>query len=50
MEGHDYRAIVENTDDLFRARLLQHQKTNESSLMPGSYVYFNGMTELKSNE
>ena len=43
----DYmRAIVENSDDLYRARLLQYQKANADILLPGKRLYFKGAIEI----
>ena len=41
------RAIVENTDYFYRARLLQYQKTNSCNLLPGKYLYFKGVAEIE---
>lgn len=40
------RAVVENTDDFYRARLLQYQKTNSHKLLPGKYLYFKGVIKI----
>ena len=50
MKKEDLRVIVENTDALYQARLLQYQKMNKSNLSPGKYLYFNGVIEIGSGE
>jgi len=44
------RAIVENTDDLYRARLLQYQKANNRKILPGKYSYFKGIIKIESQK
>lgn len=44
------KAIVENTDSLYSARLLQYQKANIYKLLPGRYSYFEGVIEIESKE
>ncbi len=39
-------AIIENTDNLYQARLLQYQKANKRKLSPGSYSFFGGTIEI----
>jgi len=46
LEDRTFRAIVENTDYLYRARLLQYQKANIYSIKPGKYLYFEGEIEI----
>ena len=41
------RAIVENSDALYRSRLLQYQRTNDRNLLPGKYLYFEGTIEIE---
>ena len=43
-------AIVGNTDDLYRARLFQYQKTNIYEVLPGRYLYFKGRIEIEPSE
>ncbi len=47
-DREDMRAIVENTDTLYRARLIQYQKENIASLLPGEYTYFKGIIKIGS--
>lgn len=39
-------AIVENTDSLYQARLLQYQMSRSRKLMPAIYPYFRGVIEI----
>jgi len=41
------RVIAENTDKLYQARLLQYQKSNSWTVLPGRYSYFKGIIEIK---
>jgi len=41
-----FRAIVENTDYLYKARLLQYQKSNTAKLLPKKYIYFEGVIKI----
>ncbi len=41
-----FRAIVENTDYLYKARLLQYQKSNVAKLSPKKYTYFEGVIKI----
>ncbi|MFA5062574.1 MAG: ABC transporter ATP-binding protein [Candidatus Omnitrophota bacterium] len=41
-------AIVENTDSIYRGRLLQYQKENLHKLLPGKYDYFEGVIKIES--
>ena len=41
-----FRAIVENTDYLYKARLLQYQKSNIVKLLPKKYIYFEGVIKI----
>lgn len=47
-EGEELRAIIENTDDLYHARLLQYQKANTCKMLPGKYPYFRGVIKVES--
>ena len=40
------KGIVENTDSLYRARLLQYQKTNTEKQSPRKYSFFKGVIEI----
>jgi hypothetical protein len=40
------KAIIENTDCLYKARLLQYHKTNIKNLLPGQYPYFEGTIRI----
>ena len=44
------RAVIENTDDLYRARLLQYQKANNQKILPGKYSYFKGIIKIESQK
>jgi hypothetical protein len=46
MEDEALRMIVENSDFLYRARLIQFQKKNISILSPGTYHYFKGVVHV----
>ncbi|MDD5568554.1 MAG: hypothetical protein PHY88_05055 [Candidatus Omnitrophica bacterium] len=41
-------AIVENTDSIYRGRLLQYQKENSHKLLPDKYDYFEGVIKVES--
>jgi len=41
-----FRAIVENTDYLYKARLLQYQKSNVAKLSPKKYTHFEGVIKI----
>ncbi len=41
------RTIVENTDNLYQARLLQYQKENVHKILPGKYSYFKGIIKIE---
>ena len=45
-EDEDLRAIIENTDDLYQARLIQYQKANIHKMLPGKYLYFKGVIKI----
>ncbi|MFH1519735.1 MAG: ABC transporter ATP-binding protein [Candidatus Omnitrophota bacterium] len=47
MKTAKLRAIVENTDNLYQARLLQYQKENVHKLLPGKYSYFKGIIKIE---
>jgi hypothetical protein len=40
------RGVIENTDYLYRARLLQYQKPSARQLLPGEYHYFEGLIKI----
>ncbi|HAJ56495.1 MAG TPA: hypothetical protein DCL35_01860 [Candidatus Omnitrophica bacterium] len=40
------RGVVENTDSLYKARLVQYQKTNPRKEPPGAYSLFQGAIEI----
>ena len=42
------KAIIENTDYLYKARLLQYHKANIKALLPGQCPYFEGIIKVKS--
>lgn len=44
------RSLVENTDYLYRARILQYQKANNRKLLPGKYEYFEGLIGIGNEE
>lgn len=50
MEDDSLRAIVENTDYLYQARLLQYQKSNIGKLSPQKYCFFAGIIEIKPHD
>ena len=47
MKKDDMRAIIENTDSLYQARLLQYQKVNIHKILPGRYPYFKGRIKIE---
>ncbi len=47
MKKENLRAIVENTDSLYQARLLQYQKVNIRKVLPGKYSYFKGIIKIE---
>ncbi|MFH1245223.1 MAG: hypothetical protein V1662_01935, partial [Candidatus Omnitrophota bacterium] len=49
-EDNNLRAIVENTDNLYQARLLQYQRVNKGSLLPGEYLYFKGAIRIEAKK
>ncbi|MDD2702969.1 MAG: ABC transporter ATP-binding protein [Candidatus Omnitrophica bacterium] len=49
MEEDALRMIVENSDFLYRARLVQFQKKNTALLSPGTYRYFKGAIHVGNN-
>jgi len=42
-----YRTIIENTDSLYKARLLQYQRVNTDELPPKKYKYFEGLIQIE---
>ena len=42
----DIRAIIENTDTLYKARLIQYQKENIADSLPGERPYFKGTIKI----
>ena len=50
MAGDNFRAIMENTDSLHKARLLQFQKANNHEVLPGKYLYFKGAIKIEPSE
>jgi len=46
LKGPGLRAVVENTDSLYRARLLQFQKSNPAALGVRKYRHFEGVIEI----
>jgi len=40
------RAVIENSDYLYKARLLQYQSIGNHKLLPGKYSYFRGEIEV----
>ncbi|MDD5119809.1 MAG: ABC transporter ATP-binding protein [Candidatus Omnitrophica bacterium] len=44
------RGIIENTDYLYHARLMQYQKTGTSKLPAGSYPYFDGIIKIGNDK
>ncbi|MFA5176848.1 MAG: hypothetical protein WC440_01700, partial [Candidatus Omnitrophota bacterium] len=46
LKGSGLRAVVENTDSLYRARLLQFQKSNPAALGVKKYRYFEGVIKI----
>lgn len=50
MDNAIFRAVVENTDDLYRGRLLQYQKANSDTIKAGKYTYFKGGIEVGFKE
>ncbi len=46
LEDEGLRMIVENSDFLYRARLIQFQKKNSVLMPPGTYRYFKGVIHL----
>ncbi len=42
--------VLENTDSLYKARLLQYQKTGANKLVPGKYDYFEGAIKIGFKE
>ena len=47
MKKDNMRAVLENTDDLYRARLIQYQRSDTNKLPPGTYPYFKGKIKIK---
>lgn len=41
------KAVVENTDYLYEARLLQYQKADNLKMRPGRYPYFKGLIKVE---
>ncbi|MCK5494392.1 MAG: hypothetical protein KAJ14_14875, partial [Candidatus Omnitrophica bacterium] len=48
--GQDTRGIVENTDTLYEARLLQYQRINSHDVIKDNRQYFKGIIEICNNE
>jgi hypothetical protein len=46
LKDNRYRAIIENTDSLYRGRLLQYQKSNADKISPQKYTYFEGVIRV----
>jgi ABC-type polysaccharide/polyol phosphate transport system ATPase subunit len=44
--GGDFRGIIENTDSLYKARLLQYQRAYMAKISPGEYTYFEGEIKI----
>ncbi len=47
---NSFRAIVENTDTVYKARLLQYQRENTDEIKPGEYTYFQGVVNIEPFE
>ncbi len=50
LKNDNLRAVVENTENLYRSRRIQYQKTNSHKLVPGKYLYFKGAIEIEPKE
>lgn len=48
LQDNSFTGIVENTDFLYKARLIQYQKSNKTNLSIGKYLYFEGAIKLES--
>jgi len=48
--GRNLRAVIENTDNLYRARLLQYQKVHSDKSPPGEYLGFRGLIKFEHKE
>lgn len=46
LQDESFRGVIENTDSLYRARLVQYQKANANNLLPGKYLYFEGLIKI----
>lgn len=46
----DCRGIVENSDHLYKGRLLQYQKSFSKIIPPGTYDYFEGIIKVKDSQ
>jgi len=49
-ENKSLKAIVENTDSLHQARLLQYQRVNSLVLLSQKFCFFKGIVKIKPNE
>ncbi|MGE4358163.1 MAG: hypothetical protein AB7E08_06430, partial [Candidatus Omnitrophota bacterium] len=49
-ESVSLKAIVENTDYLYQARLFQYQRSNMGKLFPHKYRFFSGIIEIKPHD
>ena len=50
IDQNETRGIIENTDSLYEARLLQYQRINQSEVNQGERQYFKGVIEIKDSE
>ena len=46
LKDDSFRAIVENSDYLYKARIIQYQKSNIVKLSPKKYTYFKGVIKV----
>ncbi len=47
-EEESFRAVVENSDYFYKARLIQYQRSNIQKRFPGKYSYFEGVIKIES--
>jgi len=50
LQDESIRGIIENTDYLYQARLLQYQKSSIDKLSPGKKIYFDGLIKISDHE
>ena len=49
LNEEEHSLIIENSDDLYKARILQYQRAGGLNIAPGKYLYFQGEVVISKN-